>query len=123
MYRSIRKINGQLVTQRIISDPEYVGREFVVSVDDSFYVRSQIILQGNILYQILCGGPDNKPYAPYAEEFIRSFRLTEVKATNWYTYLDQQISCQFPRQPLYTEPELSHPIRAGAGKDLQHGRL
>lgn len=100
VYRSIRKINGQLVTQRIISDPEYVGREFVVSVDDSFYVRSQIILRGNILYQILCGGPDNKPYAPYAEEFIRSFRLDRGKATNWYTYLDQQISCQFPRQPL-----------------------
>lgn len=100
VYRSIRKINGQLVTQRIISDPEYVGREFVVSVDDSFYVRSQIILRGNILYQILCGGPDNKPYAPYAEEFIRSFRPDRGKATNWYTYLDQQISCQFPRQPL-----------------------
>jgi uncharacterized protein YbaP (TraB family) len=100
IYRSIRKMNGSLLAQRIISHPEYSGREFVVMVNDSFYVRSVIILRGNILYQLLNGGPDDKPYSPYAEEFLRSFRLDKGKTTNWFSQVETAISCDFPRQPF-----------------------
>jgi hypothetical protein len=100
IYRSIRKMNGNLLAQRIISDPEYSGREFVVMVNDSFYVRSVIILRGNILYQLLNGGPDDKPYSTYAEEFLRSFRLDKGKSTNWFTQMEAMINCDFPRQPF-----------------------
>lgn len=100
VYRSVRKWKGDLLEQRIISDQEYTGRAFLVAVNDSFFVRSLLILKGNVLYQLLCGGPGDKPYEAYAAEFLRSFRLDQGKSGNWYLHTDAGYSCYFPRQPL-----------------------
>ena len=100
VYRSVRKWKGDLLEQRILSDQEYTGRAFLVAVNDSFFVRSVLILKGNVLYQLLCGGPGDKPYDTYVEEFLRSFRLDRGKSGNWFLHADAGYSCYFPRQPL-----------------------
>jgi uncharacterized protein YbaP (TraB family) len=100
VYRSARKWKGELLDQRIISHPEYTGRAFVVAVNDSFFVRSSLVLKGNVLYQVLCGGPGDKPYSAYAEEFFRSFKLDAGKSGNWFLHEDASFTCYFPRPPL-----------------------
>jgi uncharacterized protein YbaP (TraB family) len=98
--RSARKWKGNVIDQRVLSHPEYTGRSFVVSVNDSFYVRSDLILKGNVLYQLLCGGPGDRLYTSYSGEFFRSFRLDEGKSGNWFLHEDPAFTCFFPRQPL-----------------------
>ncbi|MBC8046207.1 MAG: hypothetical protein H7Y00_05380 [Fimbriimonadaceae bacterium] len=98
--RQAVKLKGEILSQRIISTPDYVGREFTVVISDSFFVRSKLILKENILYQLLCGGPKDNAYTAYADAFFRSFKVTNKFANKWYYYESGLFSCNLPTPPL-----------------------
>jgi hypothetical protein len=107
IYRSVRKLNGELISQRIISTPEYTGREFVIRVADSVFIRSKLILQKNILYQLLTGGPKNNAYSSYAEAFFSSFQTSANNANNWFYFQHSSFTAYFPTAPGQTSQTYS----------------
>lgn len=94
------KLKGTVLAQRVISSPEFIGREFTIVVNDSFFVRTKVILKDNILYQLLCGGPGNNAYTAYADAYFRSFYLEKKIANNWFYYENNFFSCNLPTPPL-----------------------
>lgn len=93
------QLNGKLISQRILSTPGYTGREFTAIVGDSFFVRSQFILQDNVLYQLLVGGPGNNPYSAYGEAFLNSFRIASNSMVNWHLFEQPAFNCYLPTPP------------------------
>lgn len=93
------QISGQIIAQRIISNPTYTGREFTAVVGDSFFVRSQFLLQDNVLYQLLVGGPGNNPFEVYAESFLNSFSTASNVLVNWHFFDQPSFNCYLPTPP------------------------
>lgn len=91
-------MNGEIVGQRIISNPNFTGREFT-AVSDSFFIRSLFLLQDNILYQLLVGGPNDNAYSVYAEAFLNSFKTGENIFVNWFFFEQPSFSCYLPMDP------------------------
>ncbi|MFN3940858.1 MAG: hypothetical protein ACK4IY_09740, partial [Chitinophagales bacterium] len=100
VYRAVRKLKGDILAQRLISEPDYIGREFTVVVSDSFFVRSRIVLKGNILYQFLTGGPGDNVYSAYALAFYNNIHIETGKSGNWVLINNTTFSCELPSQPL-----------------------
>lgn len=100
--RSVSKLNGQLVAERVISSPDYTGREFVIQIGDSDFVRSKLFLRQNVLYQLLAGGPGNNAFSVYAEGFFRSFNSGSVIIANWTKFEQPLFSCYLPTYPKAT---------------------
>lgn len=103
------QLNGDIIAQRIISEPGYTGREFTAAVGDSFFVRSQFILQDNIFFQLLVGGPGNNPFSAYAEAFLRSFDLSSNAMVNWYLFDQPGFNCYLPTQPSKSSKQYTLP--------------
>lgn len=100
VYRSVRKLKGDLLAQRLISTPDYIGREITVIISDSFFVHSKIVLKGNVLYQFLTGGPNDNIYSAYSTAFFNSIIIEGDKAGNWITVKNNFFTCELPAQPL-----------------------
>lgn len=92
-------MNGQIVAQRIVSNPNFTGREFTAAVGDSFFIRSQFLLQDNVLYQLLVGGPGDNPYSAFAEAFLNSFETASNVLVNWFFFEQPAFSCYLPMEP------------------------
>lgn len=93
------QISGQIIEQRVVSNPNFTGREFVAAVGDSFFIRSQFLLQDNVLYQLLVGGPGDNPYSVYAEAFLNSFETSSNVLVNWFYFEQPNFSCYLPMDP------------------------
>ncbi len=93
------QISGKIIAQRIISNPSFTGREFTAVVGDSFFVRSQFLLQDNVLYQLLAGGPGNNPFEVYAEAFLNSFSTASNVLVNWHFFEQPSFNCYLPTPP------------------------
>lgn len=93
------QISGKIIAQRIISNPSFTGREFTAVVGDSFFVRSQFLLQDNVLYQLLVGGPGNNPFEVYAEAFLNSFETSSNLLVNWHFFEQPSFNCYLPTPP------------------------
>ncbi|MFN0276428.1 MAG: TraB/GumN family protein [Chitinophagales bacterium] len=124
--QQIIKLKGELLSQRLISSPEYVGREFTIVVSDSFFVRSKVFLKNNIVYQMLCGGPGNNAYGAFANGYFNSFRLESKVANNWYFYQNTFFSCNLPTPPLTGSQKISIPegtltLQTFTSEDYQEG--
>lgn len=124
--RQIQKLKGELIAQRIISTPDFVGREFTVVVSDSFFVRSKIILRDNIVYQLLCGGPGDNAYGVYADMFFRSFKLDTKLANNWYLYENAMFTANLPTPPLISTQSVNTKygpltVQSYAAEDYKEG--
>lgn len=100
IYRAVRKLKGDLLAQRLISTPDYIGREITVMISDSFFVRSKFVLKGNILYQFLTGGPKNNVYSAYSLAFFNSISIEGNKAGKWVAVTTNFFTCELPTQPL-----------------------
>jgi hypothetical protein len=98
--RQAQKLKGEILAQRIISTPDYTGRECTILVSDSFFVRSRVLLKNNVLYQMLCGGPNNNAYGAYADAFFRSFNIEPDIANDWFHYENAFFNCNLPTEPL-----------------------
>ncbi len=117
------QMNGQIVGQRIISNPNFTGREFT-AVSDSFFIRSLFLLQDNILYQLLVGGPGDNPYSVYAESFLNSFETGENVFVNWFFFEQPSFSCYLPMEPskstkTYTLPSGPMQVTTYAAADYK----
>lgn len=124
--RQVFKLKGELLNQRIISTPDYVGREFTIVVSDSFFVRSKLILKGTSLYQILCGGPDNNAFTENAFAFFQSFQIEDGPARNWSFYENTSFSCNMPTTPFISNQSINIKdgqlnIQTFASEDYQQG--
>jgi uncharacterized protein YbaP (TraB family) len=93
------QISGKIIAQRIISNPSFTGREFTAVVGDSFFVRSQFLLQDNVLYQLLVGGPGDNPFEVYAEAFLNSFQTSSNLLVNWHFFEQPSFNCYLPTPP------------------------
>ena len=93
------QISGRIISQRIISNPNFTGREFTAVVGDSFFVRSQFLLQDNIMYQLLVGGPGDNPFSVYAEAFLNSFETESNALVNWHFFDQPSFNCYLPTPP------------------------
>ena len=103
------QLNGKLISQRIISTPAFTGREFTAIVGDSFFVRSQIFLQDNVLYQLLVGGPGDNPYSTFGEAFLNSFRIQSNAMVNWHLFEQPAFNCYLPTPPSKTNKTYTLP--------------
>ena len=104
------QMNGQIIAQRIVSNPNFTGREFTAAVGDSFFIRSQFLLQDNVLYQLLVGGPGNNPYSAYAEAFLHSFETASNVLVNWFLFEQPAFSCYLPMEPIKNTKTYTLPI-------------
>lgn len=93
------QISGEIISQRIVSNPNFTGREFTAVVGDSFFVRSQFLLQDNVLYQLLVGGPGDNPFSVYAESFLNSFETASNVLVNWHFFQQPSFNCYLPTPP------------------------
>jgi len=112
LERSVNKIGGKPLAQRIISTPYFTGREYTAVVGDSFFVRSVFFLNDNVLYQLLVGGPGNNAYTPYAEAFLNSFETTGGTTSNWFMFEQPAFNCYLPTPP--SKSTQSYNIGGGA---------
>ncbi len=103
------QLNGDIIAQRIISKPGYTGREFTAAVGDSFFVRSQFILQDNILFQLLVGGPGDNPFSAYAEAYLHSFELSSNTMVNWHLFEQSGFKCFLPTPPSKSSKQYTLP--------------
>ncbi|MEZ5013931.1 MAG: TraB/GumN family protein [Chitinophagales bacterium] len=119
------QLNGKIMDQRIISTPDFTGREFTAVVGDTFFVRSKFLLQDNILYQLLVGGPGNNPYSEFAEAFMHSFKTGSSTLVNWYMLQQPQFSCTIPTPPskstkTYTLPSGPLTVQTFTSEDYKN---
>lgn len=124
MEQTEGQINGKVIAQRILSTPAYTGREFTAVVGDSFFVRSQFILQENVLYQLLVGGPGDNPYSTYAEAFLNSFTLSSNAMVNWHFFDQPSFNTYLPTPPnkstkTYTLPTGPLTVQTYASEDYK----
>ncbi|HMZ89701.1 MAG TPA: TraB/GumN family protein [Chitinophagales bacterium] len=118
------QISGQIISQRIVSNPNFTGREFTAVVGDSFFVRSQFLLQDNVLYQLLVGGPGDNSYSVYAEAFLNSFQTASNVLVNWFFFEQPSFSCYLPMEPskstkTYTLPSGPLQVQTFSAPDLK----
>lgn len=105
------QISGRIIDQRIVSNPNFTGREFTAVVGDSFFVRSQFLLQDNVLYQLLVGGPGDNPFSVYAESFLNSFQTATNVLVNWHFFEQPSFNCYLPTPP--SKQTKTYPLAAG----------
>jgi len=118
------QISGKIIAQRIISNPSFTGREFTAVVGDSFFVRSQFLLQDNVLYQLLVGGPGDNPFEVYAEAFLNSFATASNVLVNWHFFEQPSFNCYLPTPPskqnkTYTLPSGLMTVQSFAASDYK----
>jgi len=100
MESTRNQMSGDVIAQRVISNPNFTGREFTASVGDSFFIRSVFLLQDNVLYQLLTGGPADNPFSVYAEAFLNSFQTGSSVLVNWFFFEQPSFNCYLPMEPV-----------------------
>ena len=94
------KFDGLTLAERVISTPLYRGREFVFSLPDARYLRGQLLLMNNNLYQLVVIGDSRNCWDDQAEFFLRSFSLPRSNVRTWAQVIGTGFRARMPIAPV-----------------------
>lgn len=95
--QGIRKqFDGDIIAQRVMANPLYTGRQFVLELSSGQLLRGQMILVDQYLYQVIAAGDEEDVYGIQGQTFMSSFAIQSKQLDRWENINHPSFQAQVP---------------------------